>query len=183
MQPVIISYGDTRPAIDPSAWIAPTAVLIGETDMGADACVLFHCVLRGDINRVEVGASTNIQDLSMLHVTDEEPCIVGRDVTVGHSVVLHGCRVEDGALIGMGAVVLNGALIGRESIVAAGAVVPEGMQVPPRSLVAGVPAALKRELGDDASTLGKRLAEDYRKLSRAYITGRPYRPNLGLGLD
>lgn len=189
MQPLILPYGETAPQVAASAWIAPTAVLIGETVIGDNAAVLFQCVLRGDINRVEVGAGSNIQDLSMLHVADEWPCIVGKDVTVGHCVLLHGCVVEDGCLIGMGARVLNGAVIGRGSIVAAGAVVPEGMHVPPGSLVAGVPAVVKTQVqarhaapGYEQAP-GKFWAEKYRQVARAYLTGRPYRPNQGLYPD
>lgn len=183
MEPLILPYGDTRPEIDPTAFIAPTAVLIGETVIGAQAGVYFHCVLRGDINRIEVGAGTNIQDLSMLHVDDDFPCLVGRDVTVGHRAILHGCVIEDRCLIGMGAVVLSGARIGAGGIVAAGAVVPEGMQVPPGQLVAGVPARVKRALPADAARMLEQSAHTYRKVARAYLTGRPYRPNLGLDIE
>ena len=183
MEPLILPYGDTRPEVDPTAFIAPTAVLIGETVVGAQAGVYFQCVLRGDINRVEVGAGTNIQDLSMLHVDDDYPCLVGRDVTVGHRAILHGCVIEDRCLIGMGAVVLSGARIGAGSIVAAGAVVPEGMQVPAGQLVAGVPAKIKRALPADAARMLEQSAFKYRKVARAYLTGRPYRPNRDLDIE
>jgi carbonic anhydrase/acetyltransferase-like protein (isoleucine patch superfamily) len=189
MQPLILTYGNISPQIDGSAWIAPTAVIIGETVIAALATVLFQCVLRGDINRVEVGAGSNIQDLSMLHVADEWPCIVGCDVTVGHCALLHGCVVEDGCLIGMGARVLNGAIIGRGSIVAAGAVVQEGMHVPPGSLVAGVPAVVKGSVQarhappgyQDAP--GRYWAKKYQQVARAYLTGKPFRPNRGWDPD
>jgi carbonic anhydrase/acetyltransferase-like protein (isoleucine patch superfamily) len=203
-EPLILPYGDTVPQIDPSAWLAPGAVLIGETVIGAHATVLFNCVLRGDINRVEVGEGSNIQDLSMLHVADEWPCIVGREVTVGHCALLHGCVVEDGCLIGMGARVLNGAVIGRGSIVAAGSVVPEGLHVPPGSLVAGVPAVVKGPVTErtlerlgarEAVALGADMPEDlrglpgvafarkYREVAKAFRTGRAFRPNLDLHPD
>jgi carbonic anhydrase/acetyltransferase-like protein (isoleucine patch superfamily) len=175
MQPLILPYGDQWPEIAADAWIAPGAVLIGETVLGPRVTVLFNAVLRGDINRVEVGEGSNIQDLSMLHVADEWPCIVGRWVTVGHCVLLHGCLVEDFCLIGMGARVLNGARIGRGSIVAAGAVVPEGMQVPPGTLVAGVPAQVKRALRPEEADPGRKWAEKYVKVAEAYQTGRAYR--------
>jgi carbonic anhydrase/acetyltransferase-like protein (isoleucine patch superfamily) len=186
MQAMIMPYGLSTPDIHPSAWIAPTAVVIGETVIKADTAILFHCVLRGDINRIEIGLRSNIQDQSMLHVGDDWPCIVGNDVTVGHCVLLHGCVVEDGCLIGMGARVLNGAVIGRGSIVAAGAVVPEGMHVPPGSLVAGVPAQLKGPVQAKHVAVGyeqhpgKYWAEKYQKVAQAYRTGRAFRPNLGL---
>lgn len=173
----LLPYGDTSPVIAADAWIAPGAVLIGETVIGPRAAVLFNCVLRGDINRVEVGEGSNIQDLSMLHVADEWPCLVGRHVTVGHGVILHGCVVEDECLIGMGARVLNGARIGRGSIVAAGALVPEGMQVPPGVLVAGLPAQVKRDLRPDEAAPGLRWAEKYQQVARAYQTGEAFWPN------
>ena len=119
---LILPYSERLPEVHPTAYIAPTAVLIGECVVGERASVFFHCVLRGDINRVEVGAGSNIQDLSMLHVDDDWPCIVGREVTVGHRAVIHGCTGGDRCVIGMGAVVLNGAVIGADSIVAASGV-------------------------------------------------------------
>lgn len=138
-----LAYGGHFPVVAASAWVAPGAVLTGECSVGEHATILFNCVLRGDINRVEIGAGSNIQDLTLCHVADEWPCIVGREVTVGHCALLHGCVVEDGCLIGMGARLLNGCRIGRGSVIAAGAVVTEGMQVPPGSFVAGLPAAVK----------------------------------------
>jgi carbonic anhydrase/acetyltransferase-like protein (isoleucine patch superfamily) len=201
MQPLILPYGDTVPMIDPSAWIAPGAVVIGDTHIGPNASVLFNCVLRGDIHRVEVGAGSNIQDLSMLHVADDWPCIIGREVTVGHCCTIHGCVIEDGCLIGMGATVLNGAVIGRGSIVAAGCVVSERMQVPPGSLVAGVPGVIKGEVtrgtlerigaldyvasdptipADLRGLPGVAFARKYRKVAEAFRSGKAYRPNMRL---
>ena len=207
MQPLILPYGQTVPRIAASAWVAPGAVVIGDTLIADYATVLFNCVLRGDINRIEVGAGSNIQDLTMLHVADDWPCIIGREVTVGHCALLHGCVVEDGCLIGMGARVLNGAVIGRGSIVAAGALVPEGMVVPPGSLVAGLPAvvkgpvtekhlialgALEDAANESTSTEdlqgpfatedlhglpGFAFARKYRLVAQSYITGTAFRPN------
>lgn len=177
---LLLPYGDTLPQVAADAWLAPGVVLVGEVVIHARVTVLFNAVLRGDINRVEVGEGSNIQDLSMLHVADEWPCIVGREVTVGHMALLHGCVVEDCCLIGMGARVLNGAVIGRGSIVAAGALVPEGMRVPPGSLVAGLPAQVKRTLRPEETDPGRRWAAKYVKVGRALRTGRAYRPNVGL---
>ena len=182
-EPLIMPCGETSPEVHATAYIAPTAVLIGETVIHEKASVFFNCVLRGDINRVEVGAGSNIQDLTMMHVDDGYPCIVGRDVTVGHSALLHGCVVEDGCLIGMGSVVLTGAVIGTGSIVAAGAVVPERMQVPPHSLVAGVPAVVKKQFGDRTAESLRQWAYKYQKVSRAFMTGRHFRPNRGLDIE
>ncbi len=196
MQPLILPYGEFMPQIDPTAWVAPGAVITGETRLGAHVTVLFNCVIRGDIQRVEVGEGSNIQDLSMLHVADDWPCIIGREVTVGHCCLIHGCVVEDGCLIGMGARILNGARIGRGSIVAAGAVVPEGMQVPPGSLVAGLPAVVKGEvtqrhlerlgaleaaaqdtsIPEDLRGLpGVAFARKYRLVARSYQEGSAFR--------
>jgi carbonic anhydrase/acetyltransferase-like protein (isoleucine patch superfamily) len=198
--PLLLPYGATAPDVHPTAWLAPGVVLTGETVIGPEATVLFNCVLRGDINRVEIGAGSNIQDLSMCHVADEWPCLIGREVTVGHCALLHGCVVEDGCLIGMGARLLNGCRIGRGSIVAAGAVVPEGLQVPPGSFVAGLPAVVKgpvtermlEKLGaleaiaqdenvpEDLHGLpGVPFARKYRRVAEAYRAGRPFRPEAG----
>lgn len=177
---LLLPYGRTRPQVAEGVYLAPGVVLVGEVLIGARATVLFNSVLRGDIHRVEVGEGSNIQDLSMLHVADEWPCIVGREVTVGHCALLHGCVVEDFCLIGMGARVLNGAVIGRGSIVAAGALVPEGMQVPPGSLVAGLPAQVKRPLRPEEADPGRRWAEKYQKVTAALRTGRGFRPNEGV---
>ncbi len=180
MDPLVLPYGDFHPQIAPDAWLAPGAVVIGDAVLGPGTVVLFGCVIRADVNRIEVGAGSNIQDLSMLHVADEWPCLVGEWVTVGHCALLHGCVVEDECLIGMGARVLNGARIGRGSIVAAGAVVPERMQVPPGSLVAGVPAVIKRALRPDEASPGRVWAEKYQRVAEAYRTGLAFRPNIGL---
>ncbi len=175
-KPLILPYGEASPFISPQAFIAPTAVLIGNTSVHAYAGVFFHCVLRGDINRIEVGEGSNIQDLTMMHVDDDYPCIVGCNVTVGHSAVLHGCVVEDNCLIGMGAVVLSGATIGAGSLVAAGGVVPEGMVVPPGHLVAGVPAKVRKQLDTASKKEMLGLAYKYRDVSRTYMLGGFSRP-------
>jgi carbonic anhydrase/acetyltransferase-like protein (isoleucine patch superfamily) len=198
---LILPYGATSPQIHPSAWLAPGCVVIGETVIAAHAAVLFNCVLRGDIQRVEVGEGSNIQDLSMLHVADEWPCIVGREVTVGHCALLHGCVIGDGCLIGMGARVLNGAIVGRGSIVAAGALVLEGFEAPPGSLIVGSPAVVRgpvtqrhlerlgaleavaqsSDIPEDLRGLpGVAFARKYREVAKAYLSGQAFRPNEGL---
>lgn len=182
-EPLIMPYGEFTPRIDPSSYIAPGAVIIGDVTIKANAGVYFNCVLRGDINHIEVGEGSNIQDLSVMHIDDAYPCIVGDEVTVGHRALLHGCVVEYGCLIGMGAIVLNGAVIGRGSIVAAGAVVPERMEVPPGSLVVGVPAVVKKQLGPRTSDSLRTWAHKYQKVARSFLTGRPFRPNMGLEPD
>jgi carbonic anhydrase/acetyltransferase-like protein (isoleucine patch superfamily) len=132
---------------DPSAFIAPEAVVLGDVHLGKDSSVWYNAVLRGDTDRIEIGEETNIQDLSMIHADPGIPCVVGRRVTVGHRVILHGCIVKDECLIGMGAILLNGVRVGRGSIVGAGAVLVEGTEVPPGSLVLGVPGKIMREVG------------------------------------
>lgn len=153
-----LPYRGRHPRVAGDAWIAPGAWLIGDVIVGASSSVWFGAVLRGDINRVEIGARSNVQDGSVLHVTHELACIVGDEVTIGHNATVHGCIVEDGCLIGMGAVVLSGARVGAGSLVAAGAVVGEGKTIPPRTLVAGVPARVVRTLDEDA---GRAYAKGY----------------------
>lgn len=137
------------PTIGKDCFIAPSADVMGKVEIGDHASIWFGCVLRGDINKIVIGENTNIQDLSMLHVVEEIPCIIGRNVTVGHKVTLHACTVEDNCLIGMDAVVLDGALIRKNSIVAAGSVVPPGKNYPEGSLIMGNPAKVVRELSSE----------------------------------
>jgi carbonic anhydrase/acetyltransferase-like protein (isoleucine patch superfamily) len=131
----------------PCAYVDVSAQVVGDVEVGERSSVWMNAVIRADVNYVRIGSETNIQDLAVLHVMSNHPLIVGDRVTVGHSVTLHGCTVENDCLIGMGAIVLNGALVGAGSIIAAGAVVSQGSVVPPKSLYMGVPAAFKRALG------------------------------------
>jgi len=145
------------PKIAENVFVAQSADIIGRVTIGKDSSIWFGVVVRGDVHRIEIGERTSIQDKSMVHVThykkadesDGHPTIVGNDVTVGHSVVLHGCKIEDACLIGMSATILDGAVIGKESIVGAGSLVTKGKIFPPRSLIMGSPAKLVRELTDD----------------------------------
>ncbi|MFE3115322.1 gamma carbonic anhydrase family protein [Streptomyces niveus] len=146
---LIAGVGGKEPVIDPTAFVAPTAVVLGEVTMAAGASVWYHTVLRADGGPIVIGADTNIQDNCTVHVDLGSPVSIGARVSVGHNAVLHGCTVEDDVLVGMGAAVLNGAHIGTGSLVAAQALVPQGMRVPPGSLVAGVPAKVKRELTEE----------------------------------
>ncbi len=139
----------TRLAIDPQAWVAPTAVLRGGVTLGARASVWYQAVLRGDLAPVTVGEDTNIQDGAILHVEAEGPTVVGSRVTVGHMAIVHAATIADDCMIAMGARVLSGARVGRRSIVGAGAIVTEGFDVPERSLVLGVPARVVRSVTDD----------------------------------
>ncbi len=143
---MIRPYQGIWPSLGVSAFVDVSAQVIGDVGLGEHASVWMNSVVRGDIHRIRIGDRSNVQDNCVVHVQQGEyPVTVGEDVTVGHSVTLHGCEVERCCLIGMGATILNGARVGEQSIVAAGSVVPEGMQVPPGTLVAGVPARVKRE--------------------------------------
>ena len=132
----------------PSYWIAPTATVLGDVTIGARSSIWYGCVIRGDADTITIGEDTNIQDLTMVHVDEGVPCTIGSRVGVGHRAIIHGCRVEDDCLIGMGAILLNGCVIGTGSVVAAGAVVAEGMVVPPGSLVMGVPGKVVRPVDE-----------------------------------
>ena len=137
------------PEIDEQAFVAPTAVVVGRVSMGPRSSIWYGAIARADAEVIEIGADSNVQDGSTLHSDPGSPLVIGRGVTVGHNVVLHGARVDDDVLIGMGSTVLNGAHIGSGSIVAAGAVVMQGAEIPPNSLVAGVPAKVRRETTED----------------------------------
>jgi carbonic anhydrase/acetyltransferase-like protein (isoleucine patch superfamily) len=167
---VIRSYRGKAPVIDASVYVDPGAQVIGDVVIGPQSSVWCNAVVRGDVNTIRIGARTNIQDLSVLHVTRKTaPLRVGDEVTVGHAVILHGCTIEDRCLIGMGAIVMDGAVVGRESIIGAGALVTEGTVIPPRSLAVGVPATVRRPLRpEEVAFLAKSAAnyvqdaEDYR---------------------
>ncbi|GAX54660.1 gamma carbonic anhydrase family protein [Streptomyces olivochromogenes] len=148
-QALIMGIGGKEPQVDPEAFTAPTSVVIGDVTLHAGASVWYGAVLRADFGPIVIGADSNIQDNCTLHVDPGFPITVGERVSVGHNAVLHGATVEDDCLIGMGATVLNGAVIGAGSLVAAQALVTQGMQVPPGSLVAGVPAKVKRPLTEE----------------------------------
>jgi carbonic anhydrase/acetyltransferase-like protein (isoleucine patch superfamily) len=162
-------YGDRSPRVDPSAFVAPGARIAGDVTIGPDASVWFNAVVRGDSDRVEVGARTNVQDNAVLHTDPGKPCLVGEDCTIGHGAVIHGCTIGRGSLVGMGAIVLSGAVIGDESLVAAGALVPEEKEFAPRSLLIGSPAQLVRELSDeDVERLIRPSVEHYLEYVRGY---------------
>ncbi|MHC3820967.1 gamma carbonic anhydrase family protein [Streptomyces sp. NBC_00341] len=167
-QALITAMGGQEPDIDPSAFTAPTSVVIGEVTMAAGSSVWYHAVLRADCGPIVIGAGSNIQDNCSVHVDPGFPVTVGERVSVGHNAVLHGCTVEDDVLIGMGATVLNGAHIGTGSLVAAQALVPQGMRVPPGSLVAGVPAKVKRPLTQEELDGVKFNAVGYVELAKAH---------------
>ena len=166
---MIITYNQRSPIIGANVFIAPTAVVIGDVHLGDGASVWFNAVLRGDMAPIRVGANTNIQDNCTVHTDYGKPAIIGRNVTVGHNAVIHGCTVEDGSLVGIGAIVLNDAHVGALSIVAAGAVVREGSRIGPRQLVAGAPASVKRDLSGMPADRLERSKDHYLDLARRYL--------------
>ncbi len=154
---MLYPFKQYSPQSGQNTWIAPSADIVGNVTMGEDVSIWFGCVVRGDVHYITIGDRTNIQDLSMIHVThykredmsDGNPTVIGNDVTIGHRVMLHGCTIEDACLIGMSATILDGAVIGKESIVGAGALVTKNKVFPPRSLIMGTPAKLVRELTEE----------------------------------
>ena len=166
--PLIVPFGNSAPKVDRTAWAAPNSTLIGAVVMEAHSSVFYGAVLRADVDTIRIGAGSNIQDNVTMHTDAGLALTVGSRVSIGHGAVIHGCTIEDDCLIGMNATVLNRAVVGRESLVAAGALVLEGTVIPPRSLVAGVPAKVRRELTDDEVAGIRRNADGYVQLSAAH---------------
>jgi len=152
-------------------FIAPNAAVIGDVTLHDRASVWFSCVLRGDVERIEVGAGSNIQDGTVIHADPGFPTVVGRNVTVGHNAMLHGCTVGDGSLVGIGAIVLNGATVGKNCLIGANALVTEGMDIPDGSLVLGAPAKIRKQLGEDEQKMLQLNAEHYVNNAANFITG------------
>jgi carbonic anhydrase/acetyltransferase-like protein (isoleucine patch superfamily) len=177
---MIRSFQGISPKIDPSAFIAETAVIIGDVQIGPQSSIWYNVVVRGDVNHIRIGARSNMQDLSMLHVTHKKhagdpgaPLIIGDDVTVGHSVTLHGCTVENGAFIGMQAIVMDGVVVGTGALVGARALVTEGTVIPPHTLWVGAPAKYKRDLTPDEIAWLEKAAGNYVNYALQYINDRP----------
>jgi gamma-carbonic anhydrase len=167
---IIKKFQEKEPKIHESAFIAENAVIIGDVEIGEGASIWYGCILRGDVNYIRIGAKTNIQDMSMIHVSrgNDYPTIIEDEVTVGHSVTLHGCYVEKGSLIGIGAIILDGARIGANSLIAAGSLVTPNTIIPPRSFVLGSPARVKRELSDEEVQDLQKFWTNYVSLSETY---------------
>ena len=165
---VSIPFAGVSPSVDPAAFVAANATLVGRVTVHAGASVWFGAVMRGDTDDLVLGAGSNLQDNVVVHADPGSPAVIGEGVSVGHGAVVHGCHIEDGCLIGMNATVLNRAVIGAGSLVAAGSVVLEGTVIPPRSLVAGVPAKVRRELTDEEIAAMALNASTYAERARAY---------------
>jgi len=174
---MIHKFKDMKPNLGKNTWVAPSADVVGDVSCGEDCSIWFGCVVRGDVHYISIGNRTNIQDLSMVHVThykkedksDGNPTIIGDDVTIGHRVMLHGCTIENACLIGMSATILDGAVIGTESIVGAGSLVTKNKKFPPRSLIMGSPAKVVRELSDDEVKELYASASRYVKFKNDYV--------------
>jgi carbonic anhydrase/acetyltransferase-like protein (isoleucine patch superfamily) len=154
--------------IDPEAFVAENATVIGDVHIGKGASIWFTAVIRGDVEEIRIGANTNIQDGAVIHADPGNPTIIGDDCTVGHRAIVHGARVGDRALIGMGATVMNGAVVGEECIIGANALVREGQQIPPRSLVVGMPAKVIRSLAEHEIAMLSLSAQHYAASGQAY---------------
>jgi len=160
-----------RPKVHPDAYIAPTAVLIGDVEVEANASIWFGAVLRGDEAPIKVGAGANVQDNAVLHVSTNLPTIIERNATIGHSSQLEGCVVEEGALVGMGATMLQRSRLGAGAVLAAGGLLQEGQEVPPGYLAAGVPATVKKQLAGSSSNWVAIAAKHYRERAVKYRAG------------
>jgi carbonic anhydrase/acetyltransferase-like protein (isoleucine patch superfamily) len=166
--PLILPFEDYEPVVHESAWVAPNATLIGRVTLQENSSVYYGTVLRGDRADIVLGAGSNLQDNVTVHCDPGTPTIIGSGVSVGHGAVLHGCIIEDDVLIGMSATVLNRAVVGTGSLVAAGAVILEDTVIPPRSLVAGVPAKVRRELSDDEVARVKQNGVNYLEITEGH---------------
>ncbi|MGH3320855.1 MAG: gamma carbonic anhydrase family protein [Streptosporangiaceae bacterium] len=162
------AIGDQEPRIHPEAWVAPGAVVVGRVTIGRGSSVWYGSVLRGDDDEIIVGTECNIQDLSCLHADVGIPAVLEDRVSLGHKVMIHGAHIEEGSLVGMGAIVLNRARVGAGSLVAAGAVVTPGTTIPPRSLVAGLPAKVVREVRDEDAEMARKIPDDYLRLTKVH---------------
>ena len=168
---MLIALGDLSPQVADDAYVAPTAVLVGDVEVGAGASVWFGAVLRGDNSEIRVGAGSCVQDNCVVHCATDLPTVVGANVTLGHMAMLEGCVIEDGALIGMGAIVLQGATVGAGAMVAAGSVVTERQAVPPAVLAAGSPARVKKPLDGSSRTWVEEAAREYQDMRLRYLRG------------
>jgi len=166
----VLPFENMIPVLGSRVFLAPGATLVGDVNLGDDVSVWFNAVLRGDIHWIRVGARSNLQDGVVVHVENGRcPTVLGEDVSIGHGAVLHGCTIHSGALVGMSATVLNDAVIGEGSLVAAGAVVREGFEAPPRSLIAGVPAVVKRPLSEGEGARIRATAQHYVEYKNRYL--------------
>jgi carbonic anhydrase/acetyltransferase-like protein (isoleucine patch superfamily) len=166
---MFIEFRGKHPKVAATAFVAPTAVLIGDVEVGEESSIWFGVIIRGDNGPIRIGKRTSIQDNSVVHVSPNATTIVGDDCTIGHSVTMEDCVIENGALIGSNAVVLNGAIVGSKALIAAGAVVPANARVPAETLNAGAPAVVKRKLEGESLGWIENTPASYVRLSRSYL--------------
>ncbi|MGI8812554.1 MAG: gamma carbonic anhydrase family protein [Pyrinomonadaceae bacterium] len=167
---MIQPFKDKVPKIHSLAFVAPDAIVIGDVEIGEDASIWYGSMLRGDVNYIRVGARTNIQDGTVIHVSSNDyPTVLEEEITIGHRVTLHGCYVESGCLIGIGAILLDGVRIGKNSLIAAGSLVTPGVVIPPNSMVMGAPARVKRPLTDEELAGLRTSWKNYIELKNAYL--------------
>jgi carbonic anhydrase/acetyltransferase-like protein (isoleucine patch superfamily) len=166
---MFFEYRGKRPKVDPSAFVAPTATLIGDVEIGAASSVWFGTVLRGDNGPIRIGARTSVQDNAVIHVSEGSATTIGNDVTIGHSAVMEDCTIGDNALVGSNAVILNGAKVGAGALIAAGSVVSASASIPERVVAAGAPAKVKKAVEGDAARWIELAAQRYVQLSRNYL--------------
>lgn len=172
----VMPFGAKMPKLADDVFVAPGAHVIGDVEMGAQGSVWFGTQIRADVHHIRIGDRVNIQDNSVVHVTtDTHPTLIGNNVTVGHRVILHGCTVQDGALIGMGAIVMDRAVIGRGALVAAGSLVVEGTEIPPDTLAVGSPAKVKRALKAEERAYLAYAAEHYVNIAIQYVSQLGFR--------
>lgn len=169
---MIRPFGNIVPTVPDSAYVDPSAQVIGDVVLGGQASVWMNAVVRGDVHSIRIGARSNIQDCAVVHgMRGLHPVVIGEMCTIGHNATVHGCVLEDEVLVGMGAIILNGARIGAGSIIAAGALVPEGRVIPPRSLVAGLPGKVRRAITDEDLENIRMYANNYLDYTRCYLEG------------
>ena len=167
MTAIVRAYRGIVPRLGQSVYLAPTAAVIGDVEIGDESSIWYGAVLRGDVGQIRIGRRTNVQDLACLHMSlGESNAVIGDHVTIGHQATIHGATIGDGALIGIGAILLDNAVIGSEAMVAAGSIVPAKLEVPPRTLARGQPARIVRDLTEDEWRLGRKLAERYVGVAR-----------------
>lgn len=175
----VLPYGDKFPQIPEGTFLAPGVCITGDVQLGPQVSFWCNAVARGDVNLIRIGRETNIQDLCVLHVTEETPLLIGEQVTVGHNAILHGCTIGNRCLIGMGSIILDRAVIGDECLIGAGTLITERTEIPAGSLVVGSPGKVKRALTPEERALLKSGAEHYRKYAATYMATPGVRDRLG----
>ena len=168
--PVILPVKGISPQLGDDCFVAANATIVGDVVMGRECSVWFNAVIRGDVNAIRIGDKTNIQDGAVIHCTyKKSTTIIGNNVSIGHNAIVHGCVIQDNVLVGMGAIIMDGAVIGEDSVVGAGALIVEGTIVPPKSLILGSPAKVKRSVTDKELAWIKESAENYVRYARQYM--------------